>query len=89
MNAKEFFTRWGKGIQQITQMQMTKINLIGIVLIIIGILIGLYSTYLTKTWWLFLVLIGSFAMVIMNLVAILQKYYLLKEIENLKGGQNE
>lgn len=89
MNTKEFFSRWKGGIERITPMQMTRINMMGVILVAIGILIGIYSTYLTRTWWLLVVLIGSFIMVLMNVATILQKYFLLNAIEKLKGGQNE
>ena len=90
LTTKEFFQRWKQGIQDITLLQQIKINFIGYVFILVGILIGLYSTY-SKTWWLFIILIGSLILTITSFVGNLQKYFILKKLDNaMKGGiENE
>jgi len=78
---KTFFKKWGEGIQKITPLQQSKINLIGNILVIIGVLIGLYATWISKTRWLFVILCGSFLLTSMGLLANYQKYVALKKIE--------
>jgi len=86
MKLKEFFRRWGQGIQQITPMQQVKISLIGNVLIIIGVLIGLYATATSKVWWLFVILCGSFFLTMIGLLGNLQKYFALSKLNKEMGG---
>ena len=87
---KVFFQKWKEGIQQITPLQQTKINLLGISLMLAGVIIGLVTTFITRTWWLFIVLLGSLLLVCVNFLANLQKYLAYKKInEQIKGGANE
>jgi len=100
VGAKEFIVRWGEGINKITPMQTTIIQLIGVLLMLVGVIIGLFIVWST-TKWLFVILLGSFLLVIVNLIGTLKRYatlYLLekqkkeflKEIyteENAKGGK--
>lgn len=76
----EFFSRWKQGIQQITPYQQSAINLMGTVLVLIGVLMGLYATFITKVWWLFIILTGSLFLTSMALLSGCQKYYALKRI---------
>ena len=80
MNTKEFFIRWGKGIQAITPFQQSKVNLMGGVLMLVGVIIGLILMFQTKTWWLFLILLGSLFIVGISNLANIQKYIALKRI---------
>jgi hypothetical protein len=79
-----FFARWKQGIEMITAMQTVKINIMSTILIIIGIAIGLYSTWLTRTFWLYIILMGSFFITGTSLIGMLQKYLMLKKIEEIK-----
>jgi len=85
---KEFMERWKQGMQSITPYQQAKISLIGIVLIFLGVISGLYITFITKTWWLFLILLGSLFLTSVNALGAIQKYLALKKIyggiENLE-----
>jgi hypothetical protein len=92
MNTKEFFTRWGQGIKAITPLQMTTINLYASFLLLIGLAIGIYSTY--HTLWLFIVLIASFIMALISTLGTYQKYSQLKIMDKIikesQGGlENE
>lgn len=90
MTPKEFFSRWKEGIQKITPMQQTAVNLMGNVLVVVGVIIGLITTFLVKLWWLFIILSGSLLLTTMGLVGTLQKYFVLKKInETLREVQNE
>lgn len=77
---KEFFSRWKSGIREITAFQQTKISLMGIIMMLVGVIWGLIMTYISKTYWLFTILLGSFVLVSMNLLANIQKYLTLKEL---------
>lgn len=85
---KEFMERWKTGIQQVTPLQTTVINLYSQILVLIGVIIGLYFTWKTK--WLFIILIGSFGLAVVSLIGTIQKYLLFKDIQNkLKEVSNE
>jgi len=55
-------------------------------LVILGVVIGLFSTFLTKTWWLFIILVGSFFLTIVNYIGIAQRLKILKDIDDQFGG---
>ena len=80
LTTKEFFERWKEGIQKITPLQQTKISLQGVLLVLVGVIIGLIPTFMTAVWWLFIVLIGSLFLTIVNLIGTLQRYFALKNI---------
>jgi len=80
MNKKEFIEKWKIGIQKITPFQMVKINIMGAIIILFGVLAGLCSTFYLKVWWLFTILIGSLFLTSVNLISLIQKYIVLKEL---------
>jgi len=90
LTTKEFFSRWKQGIQSITPLQQTKISLQGVVMVLVGVIIGLISTFMTGVWWLFIVLIGSLFLTTVNLIGTLQRYFALKNLDSefsmMKGG---
>jgi hypothetical protein len=81
LTTKEFFSKWGEGIQKITPIQQVKIQRNSTILVIIGVIVGLFSTFLTKTWWLFIILIGSFFLTMVNYIGIIQRLKTLKDID--------
>lgn len=81
LGGREFLRRWKQGIQSITPLQQTKISLIGICMMLFGVIVGLISTFLTKTWWLFIILSGSLILISMNFLANIQKYFAFKKID--------
>ena len=95
LTTKEFFKKWGEGIQKITPLQQVKIQRNSTWLVILGVVIGLYSTFATKVWWLFIILVGSFFLTIVNYIGIVQRLKILKDVEdkfgyvNLGGNKNE
>lgn len=90
MNLKTFLLRWKAGILAITPLQQAKISLVGSFFILGGILIGLYTTFVLHTWWLFVILLGSLVVSAVSTLGILQKYHAYKTLEDvMKGGQNE
>ena len=84
MEQESVLSRFKKGVEMITPMQTTKINLIGNILVVIGVLIGLYATF--GTWWLFIILIGSLLLTGMALLGVLKTYFMLRKIEEIKSG---
>jgi len=95
LTLKEYFKRWGEGIQKITPLQQTSIQRNGIVLVLIGVVIGLCSTFATGTWWLFIILCGSLFLTIVNFIGIIQRLKVLRDVAekygylNLDGGKDE
>jgi len=89
LTTKEFFQRWKEGIEKITPLQQTRISLMGNFLVIVGVLIGLYTTFKLGVWWLFIVLCGSLLLTSMGLLGILQKYFVLKRLNKLMEESNE
>ena len=87
-NRKNVISRWLGGVQAITPLQMVKINLWSYLLVFVGIILGLITTW-GKTWWLFLVLLGSLLISGLTYLSLIQKYKLLSNIQKeLKGGLN-
>ena len=80
---KEFMIRWKNGIQNVSQLQQAFFGLIGYVLVLIGILIGLYATFITKSWWIFIILLGSLLLTGLSFLGGLQKYFGLKMINEI------
>lgn len=78
MTPKEFFSRWKEGIDKITPLQMTFQQLIGQTIILVGICIGLYATFVNKQWWIFVILVGSLIVSVTGMFGMLQKYSILK-----------
>jgi len=97
LTTKEFFSRWKEGIQKITPLEQTRISLNGVVLVFVGVIIGLISTIITKTWWLVIILLGSLFLSVVNLIGTFQRYFSLKKLDDemkqleltMKGGLNE
>ena len=80
LDAKEFMSRWKDGINAVTPLQNTYITLIGHVIILIGIALGIVINLVYSIWWLFIILIGSAFVSGMSFIATLQRYRLLKQI---------
>ena len=81
MKVSEFFNKWKQGIMAITPFQAIKISIIGNLFIVLGIISGLITTFIMKTRWLFIILLGSFILVIIGFLQIIQKFIILKELE--------
>jgi len=87
---REFMARWKQGIKDITPSQMNLITIQGNILVLIGVVIGLIVTYSTKTWWLFIILLGSLFITSMGLLGSIQKQIVLNEFKKaMKGGNNK
>ena len=81
MNTKEFFKKWGEGIQKVTPLQQVKVMLIGNFIIMIGIILGLCVTFAYKQWWIFTILVGTTITQGLGFLGTIQKYRAFKTIE--------
>ena len=79
---KQFMSRWKEGMQSVTPLQQVKAQLPGQILILIGVLLGLYVAFMNKTWWLIIVLVGVVLVNSLTLLSTWQKYSLLKKIDD-------
>jgi len=89
LTTKEFFSRWKEGIKSVTPLQQVKISLMGNLFVVVGVIIGLITTFILKTWWLFIILCGSFFLTSMACLANFQKYIILKEINERRLKNDE
>ena len=85
---KEFGRRWKEGINGITQLQQTKMQLQSIYIIIIGILFGITICFLNikNLWWLSIILIGGLYNSGVQLISLYQKINFLKYVEEIKDN---
>lgn len=82
---KQFFKRWGEGIQGITPYQQVKTEMFGTRLIIIGLVCGIVvSIYAFKNmWWVCIILLGALLNTTLSYLSQLQKYKFLKKMEEV------
>lgn len=80
---KEFFKKWGEGIEGITPYQQAVITYKSTWIILLGIAGGLIMCLLNmKTlWWLFLILLGALFNSIIVQLGNYQKYKALRDLE--------
>ena len=80
---KEFGTRWKKGIEGVTPLQQTKMQMKSTWIIIIGITLGIFVCFLNLKvlWWVLIILIGALFNSLVQMVGIYQKKTALERIE--------
>jgi len=81
---KEYFARWKKGIQTLSQLQQIKGQINSTWIIIIGVVAGFIITLfdITKLWWLTLILGGAFGNTSIQQLALYQKKVFLQKIDD-------
>ena len=94
LSFREFMRRWKEGIVNITPVQQTKTTLISFLPIFGGMIWGIAITFIAKTYWLCLVLIGSLPITAIQFINNIQKYRQQKLAEQayneaMKGGKNK
>ncbi len=77
----EFASRWKEGINKVTPLQQIKVSMFGYLIIVAGILVGIVSAIIYKSWWLLIILIGSIVVTGVQFLGMFQRYNLLKKIE--------
>ena len=82
LSKKEFFERFKEGIEGVTPLQQTKMQLNSFYIIIIGIGCGIVICFfsLKTLWWLLIILIGAMFNSVVQLLGTYQKYLLLKKV---------
>ena len=83
MKTKEFFSKWKEGIMKVNAYEIVKISLFGNSLVVFGILLGLYVMFISRIWWVVIILIGSLILTIISYLGMIQKYIQLKKIFGL------
>ena len=81
LSSKEFIRRWKDGIERVTPLQQTKIQLMNYTPIFLGITGGIVASFYTKTWWLTIILFGSLGLTLIQALGIMQRYIALKRID--------
>ena len=85
---KDFMKRWKRGIDGITQMQQTKMQIQSVYIIILGLLCGITICLFNigSIWWLMIILIGGLYNSSVQLIALYQKKSYLKYFEEIKDN---
>jgi len=89
---KEFSKRFKEGLTNVTPYQLTKQQLKGMNIILIGLLCGIVICLfnIKNLWWLLIILIGGFYVNITQYIGTWQKKKILEDIENqFKEVKNE
>lgn len=81
IGAKEFGSRFIKGVQGITPLQQTRVSIISFFPLFAGLFWGIIVTFFGKTYWLCLILTASIPITLMNFVSTIQKYYSQKKAQ--------
>ena len=82
LGLKGFIKLWLRGIEGITPIQSVKTTLFSFIPIIVGMIWGILITFMAETYWLFLILIGSLPITIIQIINTYQKYKKLKLVED-------
>ena len=80
---KQFFKRWGEGIEGITPIQKLKTQLLGTKITLLGIFLGLcVSVYgWNNLWWVGIILTGAFINTAVQYLGLKQQLNMLKNME--------
>jgi len=67
--------------------EINRWNIIGNSIVLFGVCLGLVTTLLLRSWWLFIILLGSLFLVIVSMIGMIQKHIQLKKI--FETGEKE
>lgn len=83
---KEFFKRWKRGIDGVTVIQQTKMQIQSTYIMLLGMILGIIfcSFAFNKMWWIVIILIGGFVNTIVSLISLYQKKHQLEYFEDIK-----
>jgi len=81
LTAKEFFKRWKSGIECVTPLIQTNIQVHSTWIMVLGICLGIVISLFgfSKLWWVFIILVGALGNTLMQLVSLKQKQKILKK----------
>lgn len=80
---QEFSSRFKQGLVAVTPLQQVKTNLIGYVIIFLGVITGVITSIINKQWWLLIILVGSTIITGTSFLGQIQRFISLKNIENM------
>lgn len=83
LSLKQFLKRWKEGVTELTPLQQTRITLWSFSPIFAGLIWGIIVTFLVKTYWLSLILIGSLPITSIQFISNYQKLKAQKKAEEL------
>lgn len=86
---KGFFKKWGQGVDGVTPLQVTFITLISFIPVLVGIVYGIGVTYISKTYWVTIILIAGLPLTFVQIFTNYQKYRKFKQVENTLKQLNE
>lgn len=88
---KEFFKEWKLGLEKVTPLQQSIIQLWGFLISIIGIIWGIIFSFRIGYKWMCVILIGALIVAGVQMLGTWQKKQILKKIENVyniaEGGK--
>jgi len=79
---KQFTKRWKDGVINITPVQQTKTTLWSFIPIFAGLTWGIVMTFIGGTYWLTLILVGSFPITTIQFISNIQKYKAQKRAQD-------
>ena len=86
---KEFFRKIAESSSRMTPTQQDKSKMTGEVFILLGIILGIYMTFKSKTWWLVLILFGSLIVTSVTFLSSINQFQLHKrQDEIMRSFQN-
>jgi len=89
LGAKDFVAKWKEGITQVTPLQQLKAQLPSYILMMVGILLGIVVSSISKTWWLVCILVAALGINGMSFLGVYQRYLMLKKVDDeLKVMEN-
>ena len=97
VKTREFFKRWGEGVEGITALQQIKTSMMGTWIVISGVLAGLVINLLVRMkphWvWIEIILLGSLVISVVQMIGSYQKFRKFKATDKvmreLEGGENK
>ena len=83
LTPKEFLGRWKQGLQGVTPLQQTQVQIKSTWIMIVGIIAGIViSTIAIQTlWWLLVILVGALGNTSIQLLGLWQKKNILYQLE--------
>ena len=83
LTTKEFMNRWKKGISGITPLQKLKTQMNGTKIMLIGLLAGLVVSIIgfKKMWWVAIILVGALFNIVVQYLGLYQQKRLLENLE--------
>ncbi len=84
LTKKEFFKRWKSGIEGITPLTQTNIQVRSTWIMLLGVSLGIVVSLFafSNMWWVFIILLGALGNTLMQLVSLKQKQKILKEFDS-------